>query len=84
MQITWHSYIVDIATCFSKVFAPGYPNNFSIEAVIGFSNTSYSTPEGEGQVCVSLQNGTLQDNVIIRYSISVTNITATRKTVPYR
>ena len=33
----------------------------------------YTSTEGEAQVCVSLQNGTLQTGTVIRYIISVTS-----------
>jgi hypothetical protein len=46
------------------------------DATIGFTSTSYTTPEGEFDVCVTLMNGTLQDNVMLSYSVSVSNTTA--------
>ena len=46
------------------------------EAIIGFLNTSTSTPEEAIVLCVSLLNGTLQEGLTIYYTISTTNITA--------
>ena len=39
------------------------------EATIGFASTTYTYAEGVHPVCVTLMNGTLQDNVVITYSV---------------
>ena len=39
------------------------------DATIGFASTTYTYAEGVSPVCVTLMNGTLQDNVVVRYLV---------------